>query len=328
MTTTEDPTELVGSRPAAAAAPPAAGTGGRGSMSQALEPPGLPLRVALWMASRSLLVLGRSRYAFADGLGLAIYARASPARRQRCADNHHRLDPSITPEEARRRARGSYREFMRLSFDFMWEYAVSSQRMRRHYTVRGLEHVWRAMSEGKGGIFVLAHYGSWDVAAACALSMDVPLTTVMTKVGNSELATRIAAWARRHQDMEVLIAGRGAARDLISAVRRRRFDAILADIPEHGGRVLVEFCGGPVNFSSGPAWISRTTGAPILCVDCFRNRDGRYRMVIHPPDFVRPGDTDRDVMQRVARTLEEQIRRLPTQWYPFGRVYEDTGRDD
>jgi KDO2-lipid IV(A) lauroyltransferase len=276
------------------------------------------------MASRSLLVLGRSRYAFADALGLAIYARQSPARRQRCAENHQRLDPRISAHEARRRARGSYREFMRMSFDFMWEYAVSSERMRRHYTVRGLEHVWRAMADGKGGVFVLAHYGSWDVAAAIALSMDVPLTTVMTKVGDSELATRIAAWARRHQDMEVLITGRGAARGLISAVRRRRFDAILADIPEHGGRVLVDFCGGPVNFSSGPAWISRTTGAPILCVDCYRNVDGRYRMVIHPPLVVQNGDSDHDVMQRVARTLEQQMRRMPMQWYPFGKVYQDS----
>lgn len=322
MTTTEDPVELLRARPASAA--PSPRTTPRGSLPSALQPPGLPLRVALWLASRSLLVLGRARYAFADTLGLAIYARTSAARRQRCADNHRRLDPSISDAEARRRARGSYREFMRLSFDFMWEYAVTSERMRRHYTVRGLEHVWRAMADGKGGIFVLAHYGSWDVAAAIALSMDVPLTTVMTKVGDSELATRIAAWARRHQDMEVLIAGRGAARGLISAVRRQRFDAILADIPEGGGRVLVDFCGGPVNVSTGPAWISRTTGAPILCVDCFRNVDGRYRMVIHPPDGVGDGETDHDVMQRVATRLEQQIRRIPTQWYPFGKVYQDT----
>ena len=320
MTTTEDPAELVLLRPP----PPLPDDGAAGVMPPALETPNGPLRAALWLASRSLLVLGRSRYAFADALGLAIYARQSQSRKQRCADNHRRLHPVITQEEARRRARGSYREFMRMSFDFMWEYAMTPERIRRHYTVRGMEHVWDTMDSGTGGVFVLAHYGSWDVAAAIALSMGVPLTAVMTTVGDSELATRIAAWARRHQDMQVLITGKGAARGLVSAVRRRRFDAILADIPEQGGRVLVDFCGGPVNFSSGPAWIARVTGAPILCVDCFRNTDGRYRMVIHPPDFVKPGDTDAEVMQRVARTLEQQIRRMPMQWYPFGKVYADT----
>jgi KDO2-lipid IV(A) lauroyltransferase len=320
MTMTEDPIELARLRPP----PPLPVDATVGTMPPTLEAPNLPLRVALWLASRSLLVLGKSRYAFADALGLAIYARQSEARKQRCANNHRRLDPSITDEEARRRARASYREFMRMSFDFMWEYAVSPERMRRHYTVRGLEHVWDSMDSGKGGVFVLSHYGSWDVAAAIALSMGVPLTTVMTKVGDSELATRIAAWARRHQDMQVLITGKGAARGLIGAVRRRRFDAILVDIPDHGGLVQVDFCGGPVNFSSGPAWIARVTGAPILCVDCFRDTDGRYRMVIHPPEFVTRDDTDADVMQRVASTLEKQMRRMPTQWYPFGKVYADS----
>ena len=320
MTTTEDPVELARLRPP----PPLPVDSTAGAMPAALEAPNGPLRVALWLASRSLRVLNRSRYVFADALGLAIYARQSEARKRLCADNHRRLHPGITDEEARRRARGSYREFMRMSFDFMWEYAMTPERMMSHYTMRGLEHVWDTMDSETGGVFVLAHYGSWDVAAAIALSMGVPLTTVMTTVGDSELATRIAAWARRHQDMQVLITGKGAARGLVSAVRRRRFDAILADIPEQGGRVLVDFCGGPVNFSSGPAWIARVTGAPILCVDCFRNTDGRYRMVIHPPMFVGRDDTDEAVMQRVARTLEQQMRRMPMQWYPFGKVYADS----
>jgi hypothetical protein len=29
-------------------------------------------------------------------------------------------------------------------------------------------------------------------------------------------------------------------------------------------------------------------------------------------------------MQRVARTLEQQMRRMPMQWYPFGKVYQDS----
>ena len=318
MTATDAPETDVAS--------PAPGERGRTASrprSAALAPPNVPLRAGLWLASRSLRILGPARYAFADALGLAIYARTSADRRRLCADNHRRLDPTITDAEARRRARGSYREFMRMSFDFVWEYAVSTERMPRHYTVAGVENVWQALDEHGGGIFVLAHYGSWDVAAAIALSLGVRLTAVMTRVADSELATRIAAWARRHQDMEVLITGRGAARGLVSAVRRGRFDAILVDIPERGTRVLVDFCGGPVNFSTGPAWIARTTGVPMLCVDCYRNDDGRYRMVIHEPEFVGEGDGDQEVMQRVARGLERQIRRKPTQWYPFGKVYQD-----
>ena len=295
-------------------------TDGRQNGPPPLPPPNIPLRAGLWFASRALRTLGRARYAFADALGLAVYARWRDAAR-RCAANHRRLDPGLSAAQARRRARGSFREFMRTSFDFVWEYAVPPERMPRYFVAEGVDNVWETLDSQGGGVFALAHYGSWDVAAACALALGIPLTAVMTRVGDSDLATRIAAWARRHQNLELLMTG-GAARGLVHAVRRRRFDAILCDIPDRGNRVLVDFCGGKVNFSTAPAWIARTTGVPIMCVDCWREH-GRYRMVVHPPIRVALDDTDEEVMQKVAHGLEAQIRSVPTQWYPFGRVFQD-----
>ncbi|MBV9099985.1 MAG: lysophospholipid acyltransferase family protein [Candidatus Dormibacteraeota bacterium] len=292
----------------------------RAAPADALAPPNLPLRAGLWAASRSLRTLGAARYLFADALGLAIYA-SSPRRARQTAANHKQLDPSISGSEARRRARGSFREFMRTSFDFVWEYAIPPQRMHRYFRVYQIEYAYDALREHGGGIFTLAHYGSWDVAAANALACNLPLTTVMTRVGTSDLATRIAAWARRHQDMDVLMTG-GAARGLIRAVRRGRFDAILCDIPDRGERVLVDFCNGKVNFSTSPAWIARVTGVPIIPVDCWRE-GGLYRMRLHDPILVSSSDSDEAVMQNVAWVLEQQIKRMPTQWYPFGNVYKD-----
>ncbi len=286
----------------------------------ALEPPSRPLRAGLWAASRALRSMGRARYVFADGLGLAIYAAKRTGRR-RCAANHQRLDPTIDAAEAMRRARRSYREFMRTSFDFVWEYAMSPETLKpKHFVVEGLDNVWEARDKYGGGTFALAHYGSWDVAAALALASGIPLAAVMRAIG-TDLVTRIALWARRHQNMEVLITG-NAARGLIDAVHRGRFAAILCDLPERGATVEVDFCGGRMKFSTAPAWLSRTTGVPIMPVDCFREA-GRYRMVLHDPILAAPGETDADVMQRVALVLERVIRRIPEQWYPFGKVYLD-----
>jgi len=284
-----------------------------------LRPPAMPLRAGLWLASHALRVLGKVRYGFADALGIAVYA-CSPAGRRRCAANHQRLNPGVDDRGARRRARRSYREFMRTSFDFAWEYAMPPRAMRKHFRAYGLEHVWAAQETNGGGIFALAHYGAWDVAAACALACDIPLVTVMRAIG-TDLITRIALWARRKQDMEVLITG-SAARGLVNAVRRGRFAALLCDIPERGATVDVDFCGGKVRFSTASAWLARTTGVPIMCVDCWRE-DGLYHMVIHEQIHVGPDERDVDVMQRVASTLERAVRHEPGQWYPFSEMYVD-----
>jgi lauroyl/myristoyl acyltransferase len=288
------------------------------SAAHVLEPPSVPLRAGLWAASRALRILGRGRYVFADALGACVYAVSVKGRR-RCRQNHRRLNPAIDAKEARRLARRSYREFMRTSFDFVWEYAMSPETLTpKQFAVHGLDNFWASRDSHGGGVFALAHYGSWDVAALLALASDIPLVAVMRPIG-TDLVTRIALWARRHQNMEVLITG-NAARGLIGAIHRGRFAAIVCDLPERGATVAVDFCGGEMKFSAAPAWLARTTGVPILPVECYRE-NGRYLMVIHEPVDRLPGDSDADVMQRVASVLEPAIRRDPGQWYPFGDVF-------
>jgi lauroyl/myristoyl acyltransferase len=284
-----------------------------------LEPPPRSLRAGLWFASQVLRALGSGRYALADGIGTCNYA-ASPAARRRCAANHRRLDPTLSGRDARRRALGSFRNYARTSVDFVWQYGVPAHQMHRYFRAYGLEHAFRALEMRGGGVFALAHFGSWDVAAGCGLASGLRVTTVMAPVG-PDLVTRIAAWARRHQDMEVLVSSH-AARGLIRAVRRGRFAAILSDIPERGDTAVVNFCGGPVAFSTAAAWLGRVAQVPVMPVECWRT-GGLYRLVVHPAVHVGPGESDAAVMQRVATELEVAVRRAPEWWYPFGVVYED-----
>lgn len=283
-----------------------------------LEPPPRSLRAGLWVASLVLRALGPERYALADLIGTCAYL-VSPRSRRRCAANHRRLDPALGPRDARRRALASFRNYARTSVDFVWQYGLPAHQMHRHFRAYGLEHAYRALDEHGGGVFALAHFGSWDVAAGCALASGLRITTVMAPVG-PDIVTRIAAWARRRQDMEVLVSSR-AARALIRAVRRGRFAAILSDIPERGDTAVVAFCGGRVAFSTAAAWIGRVARVPVMPVECWRI-GGLYRLVVHPPVLVEPGESDTEVMQRVAAVLEVAVRRAPEWWYPFGDVYE------
>jgi lauroyl/myristoyl acyltransferase len=294
-------------------------TASRSSAAALLEAPPRSLRAGLWVASLGLRALGTGRYALADLIGTCIYA-CSPIGRERCASNHRRLDPTLDRRAARRRALGSFRNYARTSVDFVWQYGVPAHQMHKHFRAYGLEHAHRAIEEFGGAVFALAHFGSWDVAAGCGLASGLRITTVMAPVGPDRV-TRIAAWARRHQDMEVLVSS-NAARGLIRAVRRGRFAAILSDIPDRGETVLVDFCGGKVAFSTAASWVGRVAGVPVLPVECWRI-GGLYRLVIHAPVVIEPGDNDAAVMQRVAAGLEVAVRRAPEWWYPFGEVYRD-----
>ena len=78
--------------------------------------------------------------------------------------------------------------------------------------------------------------------------------------------------------------------------------------------------------SRGPYLLSYVSGAPILPTFIVLADDGRYTPIVSEPIFpVRTGSRDRDVLglaQKVARVMEEFIRRYPDQWYMFYPYWE------
>jgi KDO2-lipid IV(A) lauroyltransferase len=280
------------------------------------------MRGGLHVAVGLARALGPLRYPVADGIAMCVYA-ADPGRRHRAARNHRRLDPHIDEREARRRARRSFREYGRTTADFIWANGMDDATIRRHSVVHGMEHIRAARDAGRGGVITLSHFGNWDMAANAAIALDTPLTTVMAPLG-PDAFTDLVLWARQRNQLEVHTP-RNAARSLLRALRANRCVGILCDIPGAGPTVDVDYCGGPVPFSSVPAWLALRTGAPLLPADCTRHQDGRYEIVIHPPVPVGEGDDEQAVMQRVARVLEPAVLARPEQWYPFGAVYSDAG---
>jgi lauroyl/myristoyl acyltransferase len=263
--------------------------------------------------------MGPARYAMADALGMVGYA-ASPARRRNAQRNHRRLDPGISADEARRRARASFRAFARTGVDFVWACGMDAEVVRRHSTwLPSMQWPVELSRPGVEGIFALTHFGNWDMAANIAFSGGLRLTTVMASTGPRAI-TDLVVWARRANQMQVYEAS-NAAMGLFRSFRRGRYAAILCDLPESGPTVTVDYCGGPVPFSSVPAWLALRAKVPLLPTACWRDERGLY--LLHPlePLQVGPEDDERSLMQRVASAIEPVVRAHPEQWYPFRDFY-------
>ncbi len=166
----------------------------------------------------------------------------------------------------------------------------------------------------------LAHFGSWDIAASMALAAGHPVTTVMAPVGTPSI-TALLAWSRKVKQME-LYAPEAAARGLVRALRQGRWVAILVDIPEGGPTTEVRFCNGPVEFSTGPAFLARLTGAPLVPISCWRTAAG-YEVHVRAPFHIDRDDSEQAITQRLATILEPDVLRVPEQWYPFNQIYTD-----
>ena len=278
-----------------------------------------PLLRMLWGGvAKSAQALGWHRYLAVDAIAAAT-SLVRPGRVAECAARHRRADPALTAQAARSRARASYREYFRTCLDLMWADALTMETVRRDHPMDGWEHIARAEEEHGSGIFCLAHFGNWDMAATMALSRGLALTTVMRDF-SPRFFNKVIVWARERRGLEVFTPGR-AARGLLHALRHGRFLALLADIPEGGATVEVQFRGGPVLFSTGPAAMALHTGAPLLPAICYRV-DRHYRVLIDPPV---PTGTVAEMTQTLADRLDALMAVAPEQWYPFNAVWTDEG---
>lgn len=116
------------------------------------------------------------------------------------------------------------------------------------------------------------------------------------------------------------------ATDLAAALGRGDVVALQGDRPRAGGRAIaVELCGRPFELPVGPLALARAAGAPLLPVFAFREGRRRYRVAFRDP--IRVAATDdrradlRRAAERVAAELEWAIRRVPHQWFCFGRAW-------
>lgn len=278
------------------------------------------MEVAFEAAAHGLRAIGRRRYAIADAAGAITYALQPPRKRRLCAHLHSRAAGGLAPAEARRRARASYRNYARMIIDTIWVHAIALDEMFEHGHIDGVENLHDTRRAGRGGILVLAHFGSWDIAASMALAAGHSVTTVMAPVGTPSI-TALLAWSRKVKQME-LFSPETAARGLIRALRRGGWVAILVDIPEGGPTTEVRFCNGPVEFSTGPAFLARLTGAPLVPISCWRT-DAGYQVHVRAPFHPDRDDDEQSVMQKVAAVLEPDPMRIPEQWYPFNPIYTD-----
>lgn len=280
------------------------------------------------MRSATALVrgLGPLRRPLVGAVGTGIYA-IDRRRRERTVANHMRRRPDLAPTEARRLARRSYAEYARTTVDFLWANAMDPGEVRRRSRIDGDEHLEAAVAGGRGAVVALAHYGNWDMAALIALARGLRLATVMAPIGPPAI-TGLVVWARERNAMEVFTPDR-AARGLVRALSEGRFVALLCDIPGGGPVCTVQYCGGPVEFSTVPAWLGSRHGAPILPVACRRagRGDPEYVVEVLPP--VEAGRHERPavIMQRLAGCLETLVDRDPGQWYPFSTVYTEAAGD-
>ena len=223
-------------------------------------------------------------------------------------------------------ARQCFRQFGQYVVELLHVQGWGQDTVEERLELRGEEHFTEAEAAGKGVIFVSAHMGSAEVAAAIAGKRGYGITSVAEEL-RPKLLWDWVRTCRARMGVTLLPVERAGIR-LLRALRKKEMVAFVIDAGvERGGGVPVTFFGREVVFPDGPARLARLSGAPIVFGMALRVPGGRFTAYVEPPIYAdRELDADEDarrLTQKIAQIFESFVRRYPEQWYVFRQIWRE-----
>ena len=196
---------------------------------------------------------------------------------------------------------------------------------------RGYEHIEAARARGKGAIIVTAHLGNWELGAMLLALRDLPMTIVTLQEPTNELSRWREDYRRRLGIRTITVGADNtfAFLEMVNALRRNEFVAMLVDRPYDGTGSPVRFFGRETLFSTAPALLWQHTAATVLPAFTLQNERGGYVSFAEPPvemaGSVNPREALAQNTQRIATAFEAIIREHPGQWFNYVPIWKNEG---
>lgn len=222
------------------------------------------------------------------------------------------------PDHRRRQVLfGLFRNFGRMLADFAHFPYWNRGNIERLIIYDGFENYAQARDQGKGVLFLTAHFGNWELSSFAHGVYGYPLNFIVRELDNP----LIDALINRYRCLSGgrALEKRDSPREVLRAFQRGEALGILADqnmLPADG--VFVDFFGCPACTTPGPARLAQKTGVPVvLGLVIWDAKIKKYRLRFHPVEWIKRDDPEEEVLVNTAhftRLLEEYIRRYPDQW--------------
>jgi predicted LPLAT superfamily acyltransferase len=209
-------------------------------------------------------------------------------------------------------------------------------------TYEGWEHIVKAMESGRGGIILMSHMGSWEIAAQLLQrrGRNHPRMKLLLYLGakHREQIERRQKKSVEQSGIRVIAVPEngGSATDILEGLSFLREGGLVSLTGDRlwsreQRAVTVRFAGGEARIPEIPYILSIMSGAPLLIFFGYRKGKEAYHLVAKPPLYITAasrGERRKAVetaAQAYADLLAETVRAHPYEWYHFEPFLTKTG---
>lgn len=254
-----------------------------------------------------------------------VYVLSPEVRRSISGNMARVLGPGASEIDIRQATRGVLRNAAKNYFDLIRLPRTNLHYLEKRLHLDGFENLEAALDQGKGVIMVTAHLGSFDAAAQVLAAQSVKTTVLVEPLDPPCLLDHVLS-LRSSMGLTYAPAQLGSVRALIRSLHRGETVLLTCDRDFTNDGIRADFFGEETSLPVGAVRIAMRTGAAIVPAFNLRRRDGGYDVFMEPAiELVRNGEgAVRENVVRIARVMEQYIRRDPEQWVVLSPIWNDS----
>lgn len=222
--------------------------------------------------------------------------------------------PHLNQAERNKIAQNAIQNEMISYFEFfhIWG-AENDKNIARINKVHNEQLFHNAISENKGLVLVIPHFGTWEIMNAW-LAQHTQMT-IMYKPIKNESADDFVRSARSRDQSVLVPTDESGVRQIFRALKQGGTTVILPDhSPDHSGE-LVPYFGIPLYSSNLSAKLIQKTKAATLFMYALRNENSSFDIFIEEIDSAIYTQTAEQGTETIHHQLESLIRKDPENYH-------------
>lgn len=264
---------------------------------------------------RFVLKLGR-------GLGGVFYLLAPGRRRIAYTNMRAAFSKEKSPEELTRMTKRVCGSFSEMIFELMTLSRINKKYTDKYVKIKNRPDFENALKEGRGVIFLTAHFGNWELSGMVSSIEGYPLY-VLAREQNMKMINELINKLRESKGSKVVRKGI-TTRYIVKALHEGHIIGMVADQNAGPNGIIADFFGRPAPTAAGPYRFAAKTGAVIVPAFIVREKGPYHTLTIEKPISIGPKEDITSYVEGYNKLLEKYITTHYDHWLWFHRRWKQS----
>jgi predicted LPLAT superfamily acyltransferase len=189
----------------------------------------------------------------------------------------------------------------------------------------GENHLRQMVADGKGGLFISAHIGNFEMAGHMLERLQTRVNIIMLDAEHERIKEYLTSFTRKSFQIIPVKEDNSHVYAISEALKNHEIVCMHGDRFLPGSKTIsAAFLGAPASLPTGPFYLAMKFAVPVSYVFAMKEKSRHYHFYATPPKLYVQQSTlfKRDVMLKTMisdylNAMEEKIRIYPYQWFNY-----------